>query len=65
MNTKGIGLGLYISKMIIENFDGGIALESELGKGSSFTFVIPLEEFCEEDYVGESRCKSPHARKYR
>ena len=50
--------------MIVENFDGGIALKSEIGKGSAFTFVIALEEPCDEEHVGESRLRNPLAIKY-
>ena len=52
MNSKGIGLGLYISKLIVENFDGGITLKSEVNKGTSFTFVVALGEVCDEENVG-------------
>jgi len=41
--TRGTGLGLYISKMIIENMGGKIALESsEVDKGSVFSFTVPV-----------------------
>ncbi len=39
----GTGLGLSIVKGLIEILKGKIYLKSELGKGSTFTFEIPLE----------------------
>ena len=42
MNTKGIGLGLVISQRIAEMFGGNIELQSKLGVGSTFTFIIEL-----------------------
>ena len=44
MNTKGVGLGLAISKHIVEQFDGQISVISEVGLGSNFTFKIRLED---------------------
>ena len=41
-NIGGLGLGLYISKQIIEAHGGHISVESEEGKGATFIAQIPL-----------------------
>lgn len=40
----GLGMGLYISKEIIQRHGGTIAVETTKGKGSVFTFTIPTKQ---------------------
>lgn len=38
----GMGIGLYICEQIIKNHNGTLWVESEKGKGSTFSFTLPI-----------------------
>ena len=40
---KGTGLGLAIVKMFIEAHGGTVSVESEVGRGSTFRFLLPAK----------------------
>lgn len=56
--AQGTGLGLPICKSIIDRLGGRIEVESELGKGSTFSFYLPFYDVNEE---GAYQCTSGKA----
>lgn len=44
-NIRGVGLGLYIVKSLIEPMKGEVWVESKLGKGSTFFISVPTRRF--------------------
>ena len=47
--VKGVGLGLYISRSIVEAHGGAMWVESQLGKGSTFYFSLPIVSVAEDE----------------
>lgn len=52
---NGYGLGLPLSKIIVEKLGGHISVHSELGAGSTFTFTLPFDG----TYVGDNTTSKP------
>lgn len=58
-NHQGAGLGLSISKSLVELLGGSIWVESEEGKGSEFYFTIPLQGSDDEHPVDKKEILTP------
>jgi signal transduction histidine kinase len=54
-NVSGLGLGLFISREIIEAHGGSIQVASEAGKGSLFTVMLPLLADNYQNQLGSNR----------
>ncbi|TNV82447.1 hypothetical protein FGO68_gene11116 [Halteria grandinella] len=55
LNRGGMGLGLTISKMILQVMGGEISVNSQLGVCSTFTFSIPLDELDEPQHIAPAQ----------
>ena len=68
LNTKGIGLGLHITKKITKMFSGDITCCSQVGKGTNFIFLVCLNdnEMMDglDDFDDSNRILNPQKRIY-
>lgn len=62
MHTTGSGLGLYITKTIIEKHGGEVQVESEEKAGTTFTISIPTDQPREEQAIVQQEEKASTAR---
>ena len=47
----GSGLGLYISRQLVERMGGSLSVDSAVGSGSTFTIELPREPLSEDPAV--------------
>ena len=57
-NAEGTGVGLSLVKSIVELLGGSIYVESEFGKGSTFTVMIPSGKILEENMIYNNEVRS-------
>jgi signal transduction histidine kinase len=53
-SAEGMGLGLAIARRLLQGMSGKIWVESELGAGSKFSFLIPLKPILSSPHRGTS-----------
>lgn len=58
LNTKGVGLGLHITKNIIQQFGGEIQCKSKWEHGTTFSFLIALNKTTNKE-IKVQRCLNP------
>jgi signal transduction histidine kinase len=60
--TGGFGLGLAMTKSIVEAYDGTIQVQSKLGEGTQFLVLLPLAKSLPEQQVSMSHELQPYTR---
>jgi signal transduction histidine kinase/ActR/RegA family two-component response regulator/putative methionine-R-sulfoxide reductase with GAF domain len=57
--TEGTGLGLTLTRRIVELFDGRLWVESEVGVGSTFGFAVPVDSGAGQEHPSPPSGSSP------
>ncbi|MNM64884.1 Sensor histidine kinase YycG [compost metagenome] len=52
--AEGTGLGLYLVCLLVKTLKGNLKLESELGKGSTFTIKLPINSSVPKENFNDS-----------
>ena len=53
--TEGMGLGLAIARRLVSAMGGKIWVESELGAGAKFSFILPLKQVSTAPSKGKNK----------
>ncbi len=61
-NAEGTGIGLSLVKSIVELHGGSIYVESEYGKGSKFTVILPAQAVAKENMIYNRNIKNKDER---
>ena len=63
VNSRGVGLGLMVSRSIVKQFGGDISLESKINVGSTFTFSFKVDypEEAEIEVLNEAQAVNRRA----
>ena len=57
-NSEGTGIGLSLVKSIVELHGGSISVESEYGKGSKFTVILPTQKVMQENILHSTKLRN-------
>ncbi|MEO5890581.1 MAG: PAS domain S-box protein [Ferruginibacter sp.] len=55
----GTGLGLNITKSIVDLYGGTLTMESEQGKGTTFHFILPFKKYIETQHLTDAKSLAP------
>ena len=65
VHTRGAGIGLYITKTLVQSSGGEIRVESEEGEYTEFIFTVPAAKIVKQTTVKNNKTMANNAKKHR